>query len=113
MELTSVSRRARTPRDDTSPIEPLERRLLLATVPPGFTDAQVAANLTSPTAMALAPDGRVFVAQQNGVIRVIKNGQLLATPFTTITNINFEMERGLVGITFDPNFADNHFVYVY
>jgi glucose/arabinose dehydrogenase len=45
-----------------------------ATVPPGFTDSVVAAGLSTPTAMALAPDGRIFVCQQNGALRVIKNG---------------------------------------
>src|SRR5688500_19396785 len=49
-----------------------------ATVPTGFTDAVVAAGLNNPTAMALAPDGRIFVCQQGGALRVIKNGALLA-----------------------------------
>ena len=44
-------------------IEGLEDRKLLATVPAGFTDAHVAGGLSSPTAMAVAPDGRIFVAQ--------------------------------------------------
>ena len=56
-----------------------------ATVPAGFTDSVVAAGLTNPTAMALAPDGRIFVCQQNGALRVIKNGALLPTPFLTVT----------------------------
>src|SRR5262245_57958554 len=52
-----------------------------ATVPSGFTDEVVVTGLTSPTAMAFAPDGRLFVCQQGGQLRVIKNGVLLATPF--------------------------------
>src|SRR5688500_19955714 len=56
-----------------------------ATVPPGFTDTLVAAGLSNPTAMALAPDGRIFVCQQGGALRVIKNGVLLPTPFLTVT----------------------------
>ena len=56
-----------------------------ATVPAGFTDSVVASGLTNPTAMALAPDGRIFVCQQNGALRVIKNGALLPTPFLTVT----------------------------
>jgi glucose/arabinose dehydrogenase len=93
-------------------IEALEPRALLASVPPGFVDAQVVANLSSPTAMAIAPDGRLFVAQQNGAVRVIKDGQLLPQNFATV-NANSSAERGLLGITFDPNFATNHYVYVY
>lgn len=83
-----------------------------ATVPPGFTDSLVAAGLSNPTAMALAPDGRIFVCQQNGVLRVIKNGALLPTPFLTVT-VDSQGERGLLGIAFDPNFVSNQLVYVY
>ena len=56
-----------------------------ATVPPGFTDSLVSAGLSNPTAMALAPDGRIFVCEQGGALRVIKNGVLLPTPFLTVT----------------------------
>ena len=62
--------------------------------------------------MAFAPDGRIFVCQQNGALRVIKNGALLPTPFLTLT-VDSVGERGLLGVTFDPNFATNRFVYVY
>ncbi|MBK6600196.1 MAG: hypothetical protein IPG28_01190 [Betaproteobacteria bacterium] len=58
--------------------------LLLATVParaanlpPGFTESQfggVGANIANGTAMAFAPDGRLFVGQQSGALRVIRNG---------------------------------------
>ena len=64
------------------------------------------------TAMEFAPDGRLFVAQQSGKLRVVQNGTLLATPFLTVA-VNSSGERGLLGVAFDPNFATNHFVYVY
>ena len=83
-----------------------------ATVPAGFTDTVVASGMTNPTAMAFAPDGRLFVAQQGGALRVIKNGSLLATPFLTVT-VNASGERGLLGIAFDPDFTLNRHVYVY
>jgi len=83
-----------------------------ATVPTGFTDSVVASGLSNPTAMAFAPDGRIFVCQQGGALRVIKNGALLATPFLTVT-VNSSGERGLLGVAFDPNFASNQLVYVY
>jgi glucose/arabinose dehydrogenase len=83
-----------------------------ATLPTGFAETQVATGLSSPTAMAFAPDGRLFVCQQGGQLRVIKNGTLLAAPFVTVT-VSSSGERGLLGVTFDPDFASNHFVYVY
>ena len=83
-----------------------------ATVPVGFTDSLVASGLTNPTAMALAPDGRIFVCEQGGALRVIKSGALLSTPFLTVT-VDSSGERGLLGIAFDPNFVSNQLVYIY
>lgn len=88
------------------------RIALAATVPAGFTDSVVAAGLTNPTAMAFAPDGRIFVCEQGGSLRVIKNGVLLAAPFLTVT-VDSSGERGLLGVAFDPNFVSNQLVYVY
>jgi glucose/arabinose dehydrogenase len=53
-------------------------------VPVGFEDVVVATGLDRPTAMAVAPDGRVFVAQQGGQLRVVKNDVLLPPPFVTV-----------------------------
>ncbi len=83
-----------------------------ATLPAGFTETRVATGLASPTAMAFAPDGRLFVAQQGGALRVIKNGALLSQPFLSL-NVNSSGERGLLGVAFDPDFSTNRFVYVY
>ena len=83
-----------------------------ATVPAGFSDSVVASGLASPTAMGIAPDGRIFVSQQGGALRVIKNGTLLGTPFLTVS-VNSSGERGLLGVAFDPDFATNRFVYIY
>jgi glucose/arabinose dehydrogenase len=83
-----------------------------ATLPTGFAETRIATGIPSPTAMAFAPDGRLFVAQQNGQLRVIKNNALLAQPFLTVS-VNSAGERGLLGVAFDPNFASNGFVYVY
>ena len=83
-----------------------------ATLRSGFTEIQVASGLASPTAMAFAPDGRLFVCQQGGQLRVIENGALLPTPFVSVTVDTFG-ERGLLGVAFDPNFTTNQFVYIY
>ncbi len=83
-----------------------------ATLLPGFTETLVASGLALPTSMTFAPDGRLFVTLQGGTLRVIKNGVLLATPFVTLA-VDSSGERGLLGVAFDPNFATNHFVYVY
>jgi glucose/arabinose dehydrogenase len=88
-------------------------QLKAATLPTGFTETQLGSNLNAtPTAMTFAPDGRLFVCLQSGQLRVIKNGALLATPFVSLS-VDSSGERGLLGVTFDPNFSSNQFVYVY
>ena len=86
---------------------------LAASVPTGFVDAQVATGLTSPTSMAVMPDGRVLVVQQNGIVRIIKNDALLAANFHAFANVDSTNERGCLGVVPDPAFATNHYVYFY
>src|SRR5436190_6648931 len=83
-----------------------------ATLPSGFVETTVASGIASPTAIAIAPDGRIFVCSQTGALRVIKNGVLLATPFVTLS-VDSMGERGLLGIAFDPHFTLNHYIYLY
>ena len=83
-----------------------------ATLPSGFVETTVASGIVSPTAMAIAPNGRIFVCSQTGALRVIKNGVLLDTPFVTLS-VDSVGERGLLGVAFDPHFSLNHYIYLY
>lgn len=78
----------------------------------GFQEVLVDTGADLSTAMAFAPDGRLFVAEKGGRLRVIQNGRYLNTPFHTF-NVAGGGEQGLLGITFDPNFQSNQYVYVY
>jgi glucose/arabinose dehydrogenase len=81
-------------------------------VPKTFRDEVFVSGLVKPTAIAFAPDGRLFICQQEGRLRVFKQGQLLPTDFVTL-NVSSDLERGLLGIAFDPQFNSNHYVYLY
>ncbi len=83
-----------------------------ATLPSGFSETLIANGISNPTAFAFASDGRIFVTQQNGNLRVIKNNTLLATPFVTLT-VNSTGERGLLGVALDPDFPNTPYVYLY
>jgi glucose/arabinose dehydrogenase len=84
-----------------------------ASLPPGFSETTIASGLRQPTAMALAADGRIFVCEQTGALRVISSsGTLLPDPFVTVAT-TAAGERGLLGVAFDPDFAANQFVHVY
>jgi len=95
----------------TSPLEPASL-VQSADAAGSFVDSTFVSGLSSPTAMDFAPDGRLFVAEKGGNLKVIENGILLATPFLSVS-VNSSGERGLLGIAFDPSFATNGYVYVY
>ncbi|SFE43771.1 Por secretion system C-terminal sorting domain-containing protein [Chitinophaga sp. CF118] len=81
-------------------------------LPANFQRVQVVSGISSPTALAFLPDGRILVCQETGQLRVIKNGSLLSTPAITLS-VSSSGERGLIGIAVDPNFATNHYIYLY
>src|ERR671926_81403 len=83
-----------------------------ANLPAGFTETLVVSGISRPTAMQFAPDGRLFVTLQDGKLRVIKNGLLLAAPFISLT-VDSIGERGLLGLAFDPNFDTTSHIYLY
>ena len=82
-----------------------------ATLPTGFTETHVATGF-EPDGHGVRPGRPPLRLPAGRQLRVIKNGTLLAAPFLTVT-VNSAGERGLLGVTFDPNFASNGFVYVY
>ena len=94
--------------------EGLEPRWLLAsTLPAGFDERVYSHGFDTPTAQAFAPDGRLFVLEKAGRVRVVGNdGRALAAPFVTV-GVDAEQDRGLVGVAFDPDFATNGHLYLY
>src|SRR5205823_8371440 len=68
--------------------------------------------ISNRTQMAFAPDGRLYVSQQTGQLRVIQNDVLQSTPFVSLS-VDSNGERGLLGVAFDPSYETNRFVYVY
>ena len=76
-----------------------------------FVERVIGDTLDSPVSMAFAPDGRLFVCEQGGRLRVIERGRLLAKPFATLP-VYALAEQGLLGVAFDPAFAINHRLYV-
>jgi glucose/arabinose dehydrogenase/PKD repeat protein len=82
--------------------------------PPGFTDTVAIGGLTNPTAAVFAPDGRVFIAEKSGLIKVYDS---LADPTPTIfadlrTQTYDFWDRGLLGLAVDPQFPARPYVYV-
>ncbi len=83
----------------------------IADLPDGFSEKVVATGITGATALAVAPDGRVFVCEQTGALRVVKDDKLLDKPFVNLV-VDSSWERGLIGVTLDPDFPKKPYVYL-
>ncbi len=83
-------------------------------IPAGLEATSIATGLSEPTAVAFAPDGRMFIAEKRGVVRVVLPGEAphsrrlidISSHTATIS------DRGLLGIAVDSDFARNGFIYV-
>jgi glucose/arabinose dehydrogenase len=77
------------------------------------TSVVVDDGLNGPSGFEIAPDGRIFILERAGKIKIVKDGQLLPTPFADLPSEDTG-DRGLIGIAFDPDFGVlNHYVYFY
>jgi glucose/arabinose dehydrogenase len=73
---------------------------------------EVAAGLDTPWEVAFAPDGRVFVTERPGVIRVIEDGELREEPYAEL-DVEEIGEGGQLGLALDPDFEENGYLYAY
>jgi glucose/arabinose dehydrogenase/PKD repeat protein len=86
----------------------------VSTLPAGFRESVVFSGLANPTNAEFSQDGRVFVAEKSGLIKVFDNLSD-ATPITFAdlrTNVHNFWDRGLLGLALDPNFPASPYVYV-
>lgn len=76
---------------------------------------EFASGLTSPVEITNAGDSRLFVVQQNGIIKILQpNGSANGADFLNIsTKVSFNGERGLLGLAFHPQYSSNGYFFVY
>ncbi|MGH9249255.1 MAG: PQQ-dependent sugar dehydrogenase [Acidimicrobiales bacterium] len=83
-------------------------------LPPGFQESIAFSGLNQPTVVRFAPDGRVFVAEKRGVVKVFDS--LTDTSPTVFADLNVNVynfwDRGLLGMALAPNFPTDPYVYV-
>ena len=82
-------------------------------LPPGFQDNAVISDLDLPTTVRFSPDGRVFVAEKSGLIKVYSS--LADTTPTTFADLRTSVydywDRWLLGLELHPNFPATPWVY--
>ena len=72
----------------------------------------IAEGLQAPRSIDISKEGRIFISEKRGSIRVVDNGTLLTEPVGDIKAENIG-DAGLLGLTLHPNFTQNHLFYVY
>ncbi len=85
-----------------------------ATVPVGFEDRPLVTGLDYPVAVAWAPDGRMFVAEHAGRVRVVTPaGSLVEEPLLDISDhTNLIIDQGILGLAVDSDFETNHLLWI-
>jgi len=72
----------------------------------------LATRLVIPWALAFAPDGRLFLTERPGRVRIFQDGGLMAQPALTISDVFTSGESGVMGLALHPSFASNRLVYL-
>ncbi|MFL5731959.1 MAG: PQQ-dependent sugar dehydrogenase [Chloroflexia bacterium] len=95
-----------------SPLAASTPSLGLEPLPPGVQVQTLIEGMNQPVAMAFDPVGRLFYTEKTGAVRLFANGTLQPNPVINY-NVDNCSERGLLGIAIDPNFSQNHYIYIY
>ncbi len=77
-----------------------------------FTVEPFTSGLSVPWSLVFTSPTRLLVTERPGRIRVVKNGQLKPEPIKTFPEVSTESEEGLMGMTLDPDYANNHYIYI-
>lgn len=85
---------------------------IVRALPQSFFKTEVASGFNEPTDFVETPDGEILVIEKSGNIKIVINGAV--SNFTTSPiAVNQQGERGLLGITLDPNYQNNRFIYIF
>ncbi|HYO92617.1 MAG TPA: PQQ-dependent sugar dehydrogenase, partial [Pyrinomonadaceae bacterium] len=77
-----------------------------------FRVETVVSGLEVPWSIAFAPDGRMFITERPGRVRVFETGKLRPQPVAVIEDVRSASESGLMGLVLHPQFATNRLLYL-
>lgn len=81
-------------------------------LPDNFFKSTLAEGFNEPTDFDIASDGTIFIIEKAGMIKIIKNGAV-SNFINSPLPVNSQGERGLLGLTLDPNFNNNRSIYIF
>ncbi len=83
-----------------------------ATVDANFQKVVLEPDVLNPMELAVAPDGRVFIAERAGAVKIY-NPALGSTSVAGQLSVFIGIENGLLGLALDPDFSTNHWIYLF
>jgi glucose/arabinose dehydrogenase len=101
-----------SPNAPDQPQPPSQGEVFTASDGTRFAVETVVGNLEIPWSLAFAPDGRLFVTERPGRVRIVQGGALVAQPALTLSDVRADGEGGLLGLALDPDFANTRLVYL-
>ncbi len=118
--LTDAGERLESPRSAGLVVQVGQSALTAVTSPPvsivtadgiRLVATPLASGLEDPTDLAVAPDGRLFISERAGRIRVVRDGELQPQPAIELDDVVSTGERGLLALAIDPSFAKTGYVF--
>ena len=118
--LTDAGERLESPRSPSLVVQVGQAALTGLTSPPvpivtadglRLVATPLASGLEHPTDLAVSPDGRVFIGERAGRIRVVRDGELQPQPAIELDDVVATGERGLLALAIDPSFAKTGYVF--
>ena len=76
-----------------------------------FEGKVISSDLKRPWGITSLPDGRLLITEKNGSMRIATTSGTLSTPISGLPAVNSSGQGGLLGVTLDPDFAQNRMVY--
>src|SRR5262245_19156497 len=99
-------------RPPESPVTPPSSEVFTAADGTRYTVEVVLRNLEAPWSMAFAPDGRLFITERPGRVRIAQNGTLLPQAALNVSDVAATGEAGVMGLALHPDFNSNRFVFL-
>lgn len=79
-----------------------------------YITENVVTGLTMPVAFTFLPNGNVIITQKGSGAKIYTQSNTFVSEFWNFTDsLNSQAEQGVLGITLDPSFGSNHYVYIY
>lgn len=110
-DTTSASVETKQANTDYKPAFAGQTRIKSVKTQTAFTSKVITSDLKNPWGVVSLPDGKLLVTEKAGNIKIVTNTGTVSAPLGGVPKVNSKGQGGLLGITLDPDFAQNRMIY--